>query len=141
MKPRTFALVALTIPFAAIAVVMAPILVVSFGDPAGWNDVLETSAAFGLPQYAVFGLALAIATRRMSGSGIRRLALWAPLLFVPFLLAPFVWANRGWRDGFAALALMSGLGLAVGYACVGIALGLWPAFVVDADSPAPPRAC
>jgi len=136
MKPRTYALVALTIPIAAIALMMAPILVSFIGKPGSLGDLFMFSVAFGFPQYVAFAIVLALVTRRMSGAAIHRLALWAPVLFVPLLAGPVMFAQGSFVDAMQILLSIGGLGLTVGYVCVFFAVGLWPAFVRD-DAPPP----
>ncbi len=139
MTPRTFARLLLLVPFAVIAVIMAPILVnagragsMSAGEFVRYG--LPVLVSFGVPQYAVFALGLAIATRRMNAGQIRRLALWAPVLFVPVLVAPMAVAQHSLADVLSVVAMMGAIGLAVGYVCVGIALVLWPLCVRE-ESP------
>jgi hypothetical protein len=143
MQPRTYALVALAIPFAAIALMMAPILVNAGRFSEVTADefvqyVLPLLVSFGFPQYVVFAIVLAVVllTRRMSGVAIHRLAIWAPVLFVPFLAGPFMFAADSLVGALQILALFAALGLTVGYVCVFFAVGLWPAFVRD-DAPPP----
>ena len=110
---------------------MAPILVNagSAGSMSAGEFVrygLPVLVSFGVPQYAVFALGLAIATRRMNEAQIRRLALWVPVLFVPVLVAPVAVAQHSLTEGLPVVAMMGAIGLAVGYVCVGIAFLQWP---------------
>ena len=56
---------------------------------------------------------------------LTKLALWAPVLFVPVLVGPFVWEADTLDDAARVAGLMGAIGLGVGYFCVAITLGIW----------------
>jgi len=129
---------ALTVPLFAILLIMLPML--AGGTPRMWKAedlrvFLELSIGFGMPQYLVFAPLLAWATRGRTDAQIQRLALLAPLLFVPFLVAPMLPHALSVQDVAGMVGLMGGLSIVVGYPCVLVGLAVWASSTAkDADA-------
>ena len=130
---------ALTVPLFAILLIMSPMLASGTARlPRGleqWTALLQLSSMFGLPQYLVFAPLLALATRGRTDAQVRRLALLAPLLFVPFLMAPVFTSSPTVSDVVHAALSMGGLSILVGYPCVVVGLAVWASSTAkDADA-------
>ena len=119
MTPRAYARVALLIPLGVLALVMSPILLASA------RPDIELLVSFGVPQYLVFATILAAVARGKDEHQLTKLVLWAPVLFVPVLVGPFVWEADSLDDAATVAGLMGAIGLAVGYLCVAMTLGIW----------------
>ena len=120
VTPGAYARAALLIPLGVVALLMSPMLLALVRHPD-----IELLVSFGVPQYFVFATILAVVARGKDERQLTKLALWAPVLFVPVLVGPFVWEADTLDDAARVAGLMGAIGLGVGYFCVAITLGIW----------------
>ena len=139
MKPRTYFGLSLLFPYILwIICALAAFLLSSLETTPAWDILLMPIMfyAFGillwfLP-YTILAVGMWIWSRNKSTAALYKLALTAPLLLVVLMLIEAVLVSLP-VDSFAELikdlpsqvALLGGLGLAFGYLCVGIALGIF----------------